>query len=281
MAFGVDTVSTLTTIDWPTFYGWKKEWPSWVGRYFGGDASSIAGEFTYVLQHTSSVCKHVLPIQGATSSQLQDAANGGYNLGVEDANATIVNINKFLSTNELAINPAANSVYVYLDVEKVNKSGVVTVTQAYWAGWADTIYNAKTDSGLQPYFPCIYSQFVPESGLYVLNASVADTLNGVHASFPNAAARCYGLWSPQPFFFSQCDSSFPADWTGVFGSVNQAWGATTYPVPVYAWQYAEPGGPNGCWANTYPGFAGKQNLDMDSSDSTGAETFMLSIQAKS
>jgi hypothetical protein len=272
MAFGVDTDVYLTDVDWDSFYNWKKKWPSWVGRYFGSGHNSKAGEFLYALTSTSSVCKHVIPLQAYTSTEALSKEQHGYDTGVAHANSTIAHIKTFLTSKELAVNPAEDLVYVYLDVE-----GTHVLSKAYWAGWADTIYHAEA-SGLQPFRPCIYARFVKDSsGRYVPGSNVSSTLNTVHEAFTDAAARCYGFWSNEPEPDTGCKSTFVADWTNVFGTFEQSYGTDSYTVPVYAWQYAE----SGPCSVLVAGYAGGNTLDMDGTDSTGGETYMLSIQETS
>ena len=85
---------------------------------------------------------------------------------------------------------------------------------------------------------------------------------------------CYGLWTAQPEDCSYAsDPTAIPDWS-VFGSFTQTRCGNKFPVPLYLYQYMEPGSAlNICGVK---GFAGGQNLDLDSSDNRGGQSYMLS-----
>jgi hypothetical protein len=181
---------------------------------------------------------------------------------------------------------------MYLDVE-----AGTALTADYWAGRASTVFTATDPSGAEPFYPCIYTQFVrnASNGLYYPQSSVQSALNAACSQYPNdVVMMCFGFWSNEPEPYSYCASSATPDWS-VFGSFTQhLCGGNSTSVPVLLYQYAEN---CGCIPNGYPGFAGdsnvsnttacyindawyyypNNNLDLDGNDNTGADQYMLMI----
>jgi len=286
MAFGIDTLAALNDPDfnWANFKQWKGEWPSFVGRYFGGDQNAITGEFSSFKSTTGNQCQYVLPIQACVQANQQQTGSEGLSVGASDAETTLNNLKGFLG--ELAI-PDSGLVYVYLDVEPN-----VRLTPAYWSGWANAIRTGTDSSGTESFRPALYCQYVQDSstGLWGPNSLVAQALNDACTDWPGYAAVCYGLWPAQPEDVpASCVPTDGPDWS-VFSQFSQNLCGTETSVPVLVYQYIE-----GCLCveDGYTDFAGlsnsskfmpcgttsypNNNLDLDGTDSTGAESYMLVI----
>lgn len=285
MGFGVDSAAALndTCFNWTNFYNWKGGWPAFVGRYFGGGYNSTAGEFSYIKSVTGGVCRYVAPLQAGDSSRQEKGGSTGYQNGVNDATLTLSNIVNFLSSGELVI-PSNSTVYVYLDVE-----AGVSITSNYWAGWSNTIFNYALSNGLEPFFPAIYTQFTLQNGVYLPQPSVQNALNNACANYSTLDVTCYGFWTNEPETSRMCAPDGAPDWSAL-GQFTQQLCNTSSRVPNLLYQYAEP---CECVTSGYSHYAGQSNcsdffscngtpydnnnLDMDGSDSTGAESYMLTI----
>ena len=199
----------------------------------------------------------------------------GFSYGDADAIETCNNIVAALRS-ELSL-PTTGSAFVYLDVEAGTQ-----LTVDYWAGWANRIFNFRLSSGAEPFFPAIYCNFVPQNGLFIPNTVIQYVLNNAYIQYPNYPVLCYGFWTNEPEPCSNCAPSPGLNWAQ-FGMYSQPYGGTSLAVPLYLWQYAEVGGckdtsPGGCNStHLYDNFAGQQNLDVDDSDSTAAQSYMLVI----
>ena len=97
--------------------------------------------------------------------------------------------------------------------------------------------------------------------------------------WPSDDYYCYALWSnePEPCSYATDPTAVP-DWS-VFGSFTQTGCGSKFPVPLYLYQYRErttatAAVSSGCGVSN---FAGGQNLDLDSSDGKGGESYMLPI----
>lgn len=291
MAFGIDTLTNLNNadFDWSNFYEWRGLWPEFVGRYFGpsnGSGLAVSGEFKSFYGTTGNACKYVVPICSPFQSRETETGTTGYDDGVSDANDTIKLINDFLNSGELAI-PSSGEIYVYLDVE-----ANTAISPAYWSGYANTIYLAKDAGGAQIFFPAIYTQFVQNSsGKYVPQTSVVNTLTDACKDWPDAYVRCFGFWPNEPEnpASTYCVAKPGTLDFGVFGTFSQNLCASgSADVPVLLWQYADP---CVCLPAGYSSYAGlgnatiycgstpyqNNNIDMDGSDSTGAESYMMTI----
>lgn len=145
---------------------------------------------------------------------------------------------------------------IYLDVE-----AGTSLMPAYWAGWANTVFDYAYN-GVLPFLPGIYTQFTLSGGLYYPQTSVQSCLNTVCEYWPSDQYYCYGLWSnePEPCSYASDPTAVP-DWS-VFGSFTQIGCGNKFPVPLYAYQYMEPTVAQSCPGSS--GFAGGQNLDLDS-----------------
>lgn len=265
MAFGVDTTSYLNTINWSAFYSEVGEYPVFAGRYFGGGYSWSSGEFSSAKTSTGNVLSRIYPLQASVVTRQETIGSTGYDYGVSDANATIGNIIDAIDAGQLQLG-SSGLVVVYLDVE----TDTVLSTD-YWAGWSTTVIQYYTSSLGGPWEPGVYTHYVQESnGTYSIDSDTSNALNEAPSKYPNGSTQCRGLIPMEPEPCSDCTSTAPA-WP-TFNTFSQAVYGN---VPVYLWQYAEN---NGC-INTcgVSNFAGGQNLDFDSSDSTGAQNYMLVI----
>ncbi len=269
MAWAVDTVDSLASIDWAAFYNWKKAWPQWAGRYFYGGADWYSGEFTTAKKNTDGNLVRIAPLQGGLSSREATGGNLGHGYGVDDATATCKSIISAIEATQLTLPSNGDPVIVWLDVEPG-----VKIEPAYWAGWANTVFNYDYN-GVRPFLPGIYTQFTPSGELWYPQLSVQNCLNTVCEYWPDDEYTCYGFWTAQPEDCSYAsDPTAIPDWS-VFGSFTQTGCGSKIPVPLYLYQYMEPGSAlNICGVK---GFAGGQNLDLDSSDDRGGQSYMLSI----
>ncbi len=86
MAFGIDTLAALKDSDfnWANFKQWKGEWPSFVGRYFGGDQNATTGEFTSFKSTTGNHFQYVLPIQAWVQANQQQTGSEGLSVGASE-----------------------------------------------------------------------------------------------------------------------------------------------------------------------------------------------------
>lgn len=275
MGFGVDTASYLSDISWTDFYAWKPLYPAFADRYFGGGASYQSGEFKAAYQATHDTLSRIIPIQADVEdpnnmqTRQQTTGTTGYDYGAEDANATCATLAGAL--RELNIpNSGAGQVLLYMDIE-----ANVRLTPGYWAGWANAVFNYGLNTvGQALFLPAIYTQYVNPNNQppYSLNSYVADALNNASTDWPGNVVQCYRLWSANPENCALCAPDASADWS-VFTDFYQTINGSSILVPLYLYQYAEPGVCDPCVTN----YAGGKNLDLDGSDSTGAETYMLEI----
>ncbi len=262
MALAVDTVSNLSNISWSEFYAWMGHYPIAAGRYFGGGHNWSDSEFTAAKSATGGVLSRIMPLQGCQPSRQETDGTTGYDYGSADGKNTCGSIEKAISAGQLAL-PSSAAVYVWLDVEPN-----VAITPAYWAGWANEV------NRYGPFYACIYTQYVDESGVWVPQSTVQYALNNSYHYWPKAASVCWGLWTSEPEGCSLCPASAVPDWS-VFGKFYQSYDGTNILVPLYLYQYAEK---TVCVTDCgESSFAGKQNLDLDGTDSTGAEACMLNI----
>jgi hypothetical protein len=267
MALGVDTASSLGSINWTAFKNWCGVYPVYAGRYFGSGYGWTPGEFVAANKATSGVLNKIIPIQASRAGNQQATGATGYNYGVSDAVATCQSIKTAIGSGELAL-PSSGSVYVYLNVEQ----GTVLSTD-YWAAWSSNVFNFFIN-GSAPFWPCVYTWYGPESnGKYSPSAYVQNALNSGYSVYPDHESLCYGLWSnePEPSRYYNFPSVDP-DWS-VFSPCYQATPGAIKPVPLLLYQFAE--------QSNNPSFAGGQNLDLDSDNSsiTGAQNYMLLISA--
>jgi hypothetical protein len=140
----------------------------------------------------------------------------------------------------------------------------------------------------KPFVPGIYCGYTTSGGKYVVPADIQTVFDNAATYWTHSNVRCRGLWTAEPFLCKYCTSTadVSSDW-GQFATAKQTLQTGTVEVPLYLWQYAEPGyidrkgvGIGGCkyaCNPPYPDFAGGQNLDLDGSDSRGGETYMFKI----
>ena len=263
MGFMVDTTSYLNDIDWAAFYAWKPQYPGAAGRYFGGGYTWSGSEFTDARASTGGVLTRVAPIRACQPSRQETAGSTGYGYGQADAQDTMTRIGNAITAGQLSV-PSGGGAIVWLDVE-----ANVGLTPAYWAGFANEL-NLTFD-----YAAGIYTQFVNNgSGVYYPQASVQAALNASYNDWSNADSLCAGLWTSEPEPCSGCAPDGAPEWS-VLGTYTQPYQGSNYPITNYIFQYAEYGGcTTTCGVSN---FAGGQNLDMDGTDSTGAEGRMLLI----
>jgi hypothetical protein len=273
-----------TCFSWPHLHDWKGQWPGFVGRYFGGGYDSTAGEFTYIRNTTGGTCLHVAPLQGSDSARQSQSNTTGYDNGAEDADQTSRNIIAFLTSGELSLSSFGGA-YVYLDVEPGT-----ALSPAYWAAWATTVYHYALSDGSEPYFPAVYTQFVQSSGVWLPQGSVQTALNKACSDYPAAAVQCYAFWTGNPETAAMCAPDGIPDWSALGKFTQNLCGGSTFTVPNLLYQYAEPCSCVGYGYSKYAGISNcadffdcsgqgypNNNLDMDGSDDTGAETYMLTI----
>ncbi len=130
---------------------------------------------------------------------------------------------------------------------------------------------------LKPFVPGIYCPYWTSSTGAMLPAiSVQTVFDNAYKYWTHSNVRCRGLWTSEPEPSSYCTSGADVSsaWSQ-FGTTKQTLTSGTVGVPLLLWQYAES---KICTVDyNYPDFAGGQNLDLDGSDSTGAETYMFHI----
>ncbi len=282
MALGVDTGDTLTGIDWSTFHSWKKAWPTFAGRYFGGYGVDLyqEGEFKYAYTSTHEALTYAFAIQGAQGGgsykgQTYYSTEGtlGYSYGKNDAMLTCENVAAALTNDELKL-PSGGLVVVYLDVEKNDD-----LKSAYWAGWANTVHTygvTLNGTTLRPFVPGIYCPYWTSStGAMLPATSVQTVFDNAYKYWTNSNVRCRGLWTNEPVAKAFCTAGANvSSYWSQFGTSKQTLQSGTVDVPLLLWQYAESGI---CQSWGYTSFAGGQWLDLDGSDSTNAETYMFTI----
>jgi hypothetical protein len=272
MGFGVDTVTPLNDINWADLHTWKGSYPEFAGRYFGGGYTWEGSEFTAAKSSTGGVLTHIVPLRAAaddSEARYQTSGSTGYTYGTEDGNDSCTRIYNAIDAGQLVL-PSTPTINVYLDIEPDT-----TLTPAYWAGFATAVYDFDHD-GVLPFVACLYAHYVlNSSGLYVPDGSVTGALNAAYSEYPDSDVICYGFWASEPQPCDYCPAPTVPSWT-VFGGYAQPYAGGTYTAPVYLHQYATTiGCIDTCGYGS--GWAGGQNLDMDGSDSTNAEDFMLLI----
>jgi len=273
MAFGVDTVSYLDQISWSKLHAWKGQYPAWAGRYFGGGHTWSGTEFTSAKAATNNMLQCIAPIRASTSSQ-STSGSAGYQAGSSDATDTCTRITNAINANQLGVPVASGTVIVYLDNEPLSSTDANVVTADYWAGWANTMYHFVYQ-GAQPFRPGLYCPFeLDGSGKWVAELAIQGSLSEAHSKYPNDYTLCSATWTFQPHtpVADYCPAGSNPDWS-LIGSFNQSQPDGAVNVPTYIWQYASP---VACKAGC-PDFGGGQNLDMDGSDGTPAESYMLVI----
>lgn len=271
MALGVDTCSTLSSINWSSLYSYMGRYPSFAGRYFSGQCSWVSGEAANVKTNTGGVLSKVFPIQYANLSGQSVSGSTGYNNGKNDATALCNEIISVVVTGQLNW-PSGSTIYVYLDVE-APPNNVVTVD--YWAGWSN-IVNSWIYNTLHVFRACVYAYYQLSGSNYSLDPHVATVLNSSCASYPSDNTVCHGLWPSEPEPCSACAPNPSPTWPS-FNAFTQTYCSGNNSVPVMLWQFAErPSCVSGCG---YSNFANGQNVDLDSDNSgaTGAENYMLLI----
>jgi hypothetical protein len=264
MALGVDSASSLASINWQSFYNWDGSYPTYAGRYFGGSFSWVPGEFIAAMKETGGILNKIVPIQSCITGNEQATGAVGYNLGKTDAINTCLSIVSAINSGQLVI-PPSGSVYVYLDVEMG-----VNLSVDYWAAWSSNIFNYVMN-GNCPFWPCIYTWYGAQpNGKFSPGESVQNVLNSVYTTYPDHESLCYGLWSNEPEPNAYIAAKASPSWS-VFNPVFQKTPGASKPVPLLLYQFAEKG--------TNTAFAGGQNLDLDSDNSgiTVAQNYMLTI----
>ena len=267
MGFGVDTTDYLNQINWTDFCNWKGQYPGFAGRYFGGGYTWSGTEFTDAKASTGGVLSVIAPIRASTTGQSVSGSQGHAN-GVNGATDTCARITNAVNAGQLVL--PAESVIVYLDNEPIGSNPNV-LTSDYWAGWANTVNNFPFESRL-PFVPGLYCTFATDSsGKWVPDSAMQAALNGAYKDYPSEDTVCAGTWTFQPHtpLADYCPAASVPDWS-LIGDFKQGGSIT---VTTLAWQYVSP---VAC-SPSYPNWAGGQPLDMDGSDSTGAETNMLRI----
>lgn len=275
MAWAVDTASELSAIDWSAVYSWKGVYPQWAGRYFSGAFTWSAGE-TKAKAQTNGVLVKIAPISYPNSAGQETTGAAGHSAGISDANTTCGNITSAIDGGQLSL-PSGGFVVVWLDVEQR-----VNLTPAYWAGWATTVNGYRAVGGA-PFLPGIYTGYTNDTatGVWYPQSSVQSCLNTVCKYWPDDDYFCKGLWAnePEPCTYATDPTAVP-DWSVLGNFTQTGCGNTPSPVPLYLYQYMErtkatAAVPSGCGVSN---FAGGQNLDLDSSDDRGGESYMLTIE---
>lgn len=271
MGFGVDTTDYLNQINWTEVRNWKGQYPGFAGRYFGGGYTWSGAEFTDAKQSTGGTLTVIAPIRASTSDQSVSGSQGHTN-GTNDGNDTCHRITNAINAGQLVL--PSEEVVVYLDNEPIGSDPNV-VTSAYWAGWANAVDNFAVGSRL-PFVPGIYCTFSEDSsGKWVPDPAIQAALNGASSDYPSEDTICAGAWTFEPHspIADYCPAASVPRWS-LIGNFEQDFpGGGKVTVPTLLWQYASP---VAC-SSSYSNWAGGQNLDMDGSDGTGAETYMLRI----
>jgi hypothetical protein len=269
--FGVDTASSLASINWSNFYSWKGIYPRFAGRYFAGGFNWVSGEGTSAKQSTGGALGLILPIQASLPpipTHQATTGSAGFNYGVADADQTCANVNVVINSGELAL-PPGGTVAIYLDVESTT-----VLTADYWAGWSNTVYNYKLGTGA-PYWASMYCSYAqPQGGgLYYPNSYIQAALDAAYSSYPSYYTLCHSLWSSEPEPAPNCESDPCLDWTQ-FGEYLQPQASGSVLVPLQVWQFAKN---NVCAGYGYTDFAGGQNLDVDDTGNWDGPLYMLVI----
>ncbi|MGC8498170.1 MAG: hypothetical protein ACP5OV_01555 [Acidimicrobiales bacterium] len=270
MSLGVDTDDALNTINWSDWYSWKPQYPTWAGRYFGNLLSWKYPEFTDAKSSTGGVLRIIAPLTAPNAANQQTGGTNGNDLGASDGQATCSSIEAAITQGQLTI-PASGVVYVYLDVEPG-----INITPAYWAGWANEV-NSYVSGGNAPFVPAVYTTMTESGGLYYRAGNVTYALGKAASDYPSQFVTCAGYWASEPEPCAACQPGYDA--SSAFSQcgtyVQPVGGGNTADVSVLLWQYAEQ---HGCTVTCgVTGFAGGQTLDIDGSDSTGADNYMLVI----
>ena len=208
------------------------------------------------------------PIRASTTDQSVSGITG-YNNGVSDANETCTQISDAITAGQLEV-PPSGVVIVYLDNEPIGTNPNL-LTPDYWAGWAGTVFNFSFEG--DPYEAGLYCPFYDDGGVYVPTTGIQTALNEACGKYPDEYVACWGLWTYEPHSpdANYCPPGSSLNWS-LIGTCRQDLCGDSINVPVYLWQYASPTACSG-----YTNYAGGQNLDIDGSDSTGAESYMLKI----
>ncbi|MHB1929432.1 MAG: hypothetical protein ACYDEN_03020 [Acidimicrobiales bacterium] len=215
----------------------------------------------------------VAPIRACTSDQSVSGSQG-YTNGKNDADDTCTRIVNAIKVNQLSVPVASGTVVVYLDNEPLSGTDQNVLTADYWAGWANTMYHFAY-AGDQPFRPGLYCPFAEDgSGKWVPEPAIQTALNRANSSYPADYTFCSATWTYLPHApdAQYCPANSQLDWS-IIGSFDQAQPGGAQNVPTYVWQYASP---TACLGG-YPGYAGGQPLDMDGSDGTPADSYMLVI----
>jgi hypothetical protein len=280
MAFGIDTRNYLNQIDWAELAIWKREYPRFAGRYFGGAPASdpptwVVPEFTDAKRDTFGALTHVFPLRVPNADLQQTPGLPGYSLGADAGHDTCQRIVNAINAGQLQL-PPSGIVHVWLDVEPGT-----ALTPDYWAGFCSSV-RSFIYINLQPFRAAIYCYYQETGGRWLPELSVRQALDSVNSRYPAHYTLCHGLWSSEPQPCANCRPEHIANWS-VFGQYSQPYDGTNRPVLLYLYQYAQYGNPQlergGCrYTCGDRTFAGGQVVDLDSTSTTGAENYALVIR---
>jgi hypothetical protein len=239
-SFGIDTqTSHLDLIQWAPFQAWNGGLvPAFAGRNFiGGNFLWAPAEATLALRNPSPndftklaiLTPLIAPFQGASSTRQQVTGERGTLYGQIDA-AAICNRLKASMANEELTAKDSNQVNVYLQVD-----ATAAFSADYWAGWANTVFNAtftqKNADGSeftsQPFLPCIMCAFTRDGAVLRMDPHVSAALQAAHDQHQELTTRCFGFWADAPDLDPAMQRpNATLDWTRF---------APT-PAPIWVWQ---------------------------------------------
>lgn len=241
-SFGIDTqTSHLDLIKWPAFQAWNGGLvPAFAGRNFiGGNFLWAPAEATLALTNPSPndfgklamLTPLIAPFQGASTTRQQVTGERGTLYGQIDAAAICNRLKASMANDELTAKDS-NQVNVYLQVD-----AATAFSADYWAGWADTVFNAtftqKNPDGSeftsQPFLPCIMCAFTRDGAVLRMDAHVSAALQAAHDQHQELNSRCFGFWADAPDLEPAMQRpNAPLDWTRF---------APT-PAPIWVWRFA-------------------------------------------
>lgn len=159
----------------------------------------------------------LMPISDPTYARMTTGGTTGKTYGQQDATTTLNNIASALNSGQGLVVPSSRIVYVYLDIEQG-----YPITNWYWEGWSETIYNTYVPGIGAPFYPAVYA-----------NPNDTTTMNMLKGYNADAQHKCYGLWSTQPSASKTncpwCNNAPPPGWSSAQGFSG---------LPLQHWQYA-------------------------------------------
>ncbi|MFN2570916.1 MAG: hypothetical protein ABR537_04805 [Gemmatimonadales bacterium] len=211
--------------------------PSFWARYFspsfiaqtidtGSQASSEQNEMNGV------GITRIVPLQAPGKARQETAGSTGNSYGAADGEGFCHSIDHVLAPGGIVGGygvslSTSNMVHCYLDIEIGTR-----ITQAYWDGWANAVYNHVTSFGAgAPYYPAAYCN--PASGVGIsATGALVNVCQVLAYRAAGSSMACYRVWSNQPEQLSPCTT-----WCLLPGPT---WGPRTCSgLGTSLWQFAE------------------------------------------